>query len=235
MRSGARPITHRAMSEPTPEERPETEGPSENPSVPDTTTVEEHTAAPEVAEPATPSRRPNHGAVLAEESPEIVEQRTMQRLRELMRVLVRGLKAKKMYPANNPVLSRILTEMQDAVMGTIEDFGDLKLTVQQAALLYHANSVYNNVQKRDSLAYRFHRDAITEIELTEGVTPPEINAFLDVLARATEPRGAEEDLVTLLWEQEFSHIRYAYLAIDDLQENMIDGLEGESETGESAN
>jgi hypothetical protein len=97
--------------------------------------------------------------------------------------------------------------------------------VQQADLLYNGSSIYNNPSKRDSLAYRFHRDGITEIEFTEGVTPPEINAFLDVLARATEPRGADEDLVTLLWEQEFSHIRYAYLAIDDLQESLLEGVE----------
>src|SRR5215471_1374519 len=152
-----------------------------------------------------------------------------------MRVLVRGLKAKKMYPANNPVLSRILNEMQDGVLGTIEDLGDLRLTVQPADLLYNGNSIYTNPSKRgDSLAYRFHRDGITELEFVEGVTPPEINAFLDVLARATEPRGADEDLVTLLWEQEFTHIRYAYLAIDDLQENLLEGYEPEEAQGEEA-
>jgi hypothetical protein len=180
-------------------------------------------------------RRVGSAAVLApEEAPEIAEQRMVQRLRELMRMLVRGLKAKKMYPANNPVLSRILNEMQDGVLGTIEDIGDLRLTVQQADLLYNGNSIYNNPSKRDSLAYRFHRDGITEIEFTDGVTPPEINAFLDVLARATEPRGAEEDLVTMLWEQEFSHIRYAYLAIDDLQENMLEGYDAAEAEGEEA-
>jgi len=198
---------------------------------------------PEAEDPRLPSPpkpvpgvAPRHsgvGATLApEESPEVAEQRLVQRLRELMRVLVRGLKAKKMYPANNPVLSRILNEMQDAVLGTIEDVGDLRFTVQQADLLYYGNSVYSNPSKRDSLAYRFHRDGITEIEFIEGVTPPEINAFLDVLARATEPRGAEEDLVTLLWEQEFTHIRYAYLAIDDMQENLVD-MEMGDEGGEA--
>jgi hypothetical protein len=182
-----------------------------------------------------PARRPGSSAMLApEESPEVAEQRTVQRLRELMRMLVRGLKAKKMYPANNPVLSRILNEMQDGVLGTIEDLGDLRLTVQQADLLYRGNSIYNNPSKRDSLAYRFHRDGITELEFVDGVTPPEINAFLDVLARATEPRGAEEDLVTLLWEQEFTHIRYAYLAIDDLQENLLEDYEPEPGQGEEA-
>ena len=186
----------------------------------------------EAAETAPPRRLAGSATVLAEESAEIVEQRMVQRLRELMRVLVRGLKAKKMYPANNPVLGRILTEMQDAVLGTIEDIGDLKLTIQQSDILYNGASVYSNAAKRDSLAYRFHRDGITELEFTEGVTPPEINSFLDVLARATEPRGAEEDLVTLLWEQEFSHIRYAYLAIDDLQESLLEGIEVD-ENGES--
>lgn len=220
------------MTDPSAEERPDSSPP------PEPSEAEPVPAHEEPAASAKPSKRPGGSAVLApEESPEIAEQRIVQRLRELMRMLVRGLKAKKMYPANNPVLSRILNEMQDGVLGTIEDLGDLRLTVQQADLLYNGNSIYNNPSKRgDSLAYRFHRDGITEIEFTDGVTPPEINAFLDVLARATEPRGAEEDLVTMLWEQEFSHIRYAYLAIDDLQENLVEDYvapegEGGEETG----
>jgi hypothetical protein len=183
------------------------------------------TGADEVRE-ETPVRRPHgNGVIIAEPPPEIVEQRTIARLRELMRALTRALKAKKMYPANNPVLARILSEFQDAMMGTLDDLDELTLSVQQTDLLYNAASIYNNAAKRDSLAYRFHRDGITEIVFASGLTPPELNAFLDVLARATEPQGAEEDLVTLLWEQEFSHIRYAYLAIDDLQESLLQGIE----------
>jgi HEAT repeat protein len=215
------------MSDPTAEDRPESSAPTEGSEPGPSPTKQETPSRP------APPKRVGSAAVLApEESPEIAEQRMVQRLRELMRMLVRGLKAKKMYPANNPVLSRILNEMQDGVLGTIEDIGDLRLTVQQADLLYNGNSIYTNPSKRESLAYRFHRDGITEIEFTEGVTPPEINAFLDVLARATEPRGAEEDLVTLLWEQEFSHIRYAYLAIDDLQENLLEEYDAGEGGGE---
>ena len=182
---------------------------------------------PPRAEPAAapPRRHPTPATVLAEEAPEVVEQRTVARLRDLMRTLTKALKAKKMYPANNPVLSRILSEFQDGMMGTLEDLEELNLAVQPADLLHNGASVYHNPAKRDSLAARFHRDGITEIQFGSGLTPPELNAFLDVLARATEPQGAEEDLVTLLWEQEFSHIRYAYIAIDDLQESLIDNVQ----------
>jgi hypothetical protein len=40
------------------------------------------------------------------------------------------------------------------------------------------------------------------------------------MAHAMEQGSLEDDLVTLLWEQEFSHISYAYLAIDEMQENI---------------
>ena len=182
-------------------------------------------ADPAATDPGgTPPRRPGSATVLAEEAPEVIEQRTVARLRDLMRTLTKALKAKKMYPANNPVLSRILIEFQDAMMGTLEDLEELTLSVQPADLLHNGASVYHNPAKRDSLATRFHRDGITEIQFASGLTPPELNAFLDVLARATEPQGAEEDLVTLLWEQEFSHINYAYIAIDDLHENLLAGV-----------
>ncbi|MGH7339656.1 MAG: hypothetical protein ACREKH_04130, partial [Candidatus Rokuibacteriota bacterium] len=180
--------------------------------------------------PGSPTPLP--GLAVHEQEPGVVEERTAQRLRELMRALVRALKAKKMYPANNPVLSRILSEFQDAVMGLLEEVEDFSLKVTPDELLYGEYSVYQNVSKRDGLAHRFHRDGITEIGLVAGLTPPELNGFLDVLARATEQQGNEEDLVTLFWEQEFSHIRYAYIALEDLQESLLDADSLGGEGGE---
>ena len=53
----------------------------------------------------------------------------------------------------------------------------------------------------------------------EGLPSDQLEDFLTVLGAALESSALEDDLVTLLWEQEFSHISYAYLAIDDMQEN----------------
>ncbi len=177
---------------------------------------------------------PLPGLAVHEQEPGVVEERTAQRLRELVRALVRTLKAKKMYPANNPVLTRILGEFEDAMMGLLEEIQDFSLKVTPDELLSGEYSVYQNASKRDGLAHRLHRDGITEIGFQNGLTPPELNGFLDVLARATEQQGMEEDLVTLLWEQEFSHVRYAYIAIEDLQESLLDAGEigGEPEERE---
>jgi hypothetical protein len=155
------------------------------------------------------------------------EERIAQQVRELMRALVRALKAKKMYPTNNPVLARIVSEFQDNIMGLLKEQDELTLSVDAVEFYYGFEkiSVYKNASKRDSLAHRFNRDGITQISFAGGLTPPELNAFLDVLARATDPHGAEEDLVTILWEQEFAHIRYAYLAIEDLQEGLLEGVD----------
>jgi hypothetical protein len=174
------------------------------------------------AAPPPPVHAPLPGLATHEQEPDVVQERTAERLSELMRALVRTLKAKKMYPANNPVLQRILGEFQDAMMGLLEEIEDFSLTVTADELLFGEYSVYQNVSKRDGLAHRFHRDGITEIGIQNGLTLPELNGFLDVLGRATEQQGAEEDLVTLLWEQEFSHIRYAYIAIEDMQEGLLD-------------
>ena len=59
------------------------------------------------------------------------EQQTIGRLRDLMRILVRALKAKRMYPANNPQLQRILAEATIAMSETLEAVGDVHVTVQQ--------------------------------------------------------------------------------------------------------
>ncbi len=151
---------------------------------------------------------------------ELREQQNLNRLRDLWRILIRALKAKRMYPANNPILQRILAECSIAMNETLEALGDLHLTIQQFDLLFLGQSVYNNPSKKESIAFRFAKDGITELVFQEGLPPDELENFLSVMARAMESGSLEDDLVTLLWEQEFSHISYAYLAIDDLQEQQ---------------
>ncbi len=148
------------------------------------------------------------------------EQQTIGRLRDLMRILVRALKAKRMYPANNPQLQRILAEATIAMSETLEAVGDVHVTVQQFDLLFLGQSIYNNTSKKESIAFRFSKDGITELVFQEGLASEELEDFLSVMAHAMESASLEDDLVTLFWEQEFSHISYAYLAIDDLHESM---------------
>jgi HEAT repeat protein len=148
------------------------------------------------------------------------EQQTIGKLRDLMRVLVRALKAKRMYPANNPQLQRILAEATIAMSETLDAVGDLHVTVQQFDLLFLGQSIYNNTNRKDSIAFRFAKDGITELVFMEGLPNEQLENFLAVMAHAMEQGSLEDDLVTLLWEQEFSHISYAYLAIDELQENI---------------
>jgi hypothetical protein len=148
------------------------------------------------------------------------EAQTVGKLRDLMRILVRALKAKRMYPANNPQLQRILAEATIAMSETLEAVGDLHLTVQQFDLLFLGQSIYNNTNRKESLAFRFAKDGITELVFQEGLSSEELENFLAVMAHAMEQSSLEDDLVTLFWEQEFSQISYAYLAIDELQESV---------------
>jgi len=148
------------------------------------------------------------------------EQQTIGKLRDLMRILVRALKAKRMYPANNPQLQRILAEATIAMAETLETVGDVHITVQQFDLLFLGQSVYSNTNRKESIAFRFSKDGITELVFQEGLASEELEDFLAVMAHAMEQSALEDDLVTLFWEQEFSHISYAYLALDELQENI---------------
>lgn len=152
------------------------------------------------------------------------EQQTLTRLRDLMRVLVRALKAKRMYPANNPLLQRILAEASIAMNETLEQLGDVRLTVSQFDFLFLGQSVYSNPNRKESIAFRFAKDGITELVFQDGLPSEQLEEFLTVLGAALESSALEDDLVTLLWEQEFSHISYAYLAIDDMQENGSSAL-----------
>jgi hypothetical protein len=106
------------------------------------------------------------------------EQQTITRLRDLMRILVRALKAKRMYPANNPQLQRILAEATIAMTETLEMVGDIHVPVQQFDLLFLGQSIYNNTNKKESIAFRFSKDGITELVFNEGLASERARDFL---------------------------------------------------------
>ena len=64
----------------------------------------------------------------------------------------------------------------------------------------------------DGLAWQFYKDGLRRLTLLPGVETDEIVRFLEVVNRARLlATDAGDDLLTLLWEQEFVLISYAFI------------------------
>jgi HEAT repeat protein len=145
---------------------------------------------------------------LKEEANDIAFNQEIASLQEVFKVLVKALKNLKIYLANNPVHQRFLKEFFTKLDLHLKTFGDSVLTIGQYTLTYHDQIIYENLNRLDSLAFKLFVDGVRKMTLLEGISEEESGQFLEVLGKSYDAERPDDDLVTLLWEKKFHHIKF---------------------------
>jgi hypothetical protein len=65
----------------------------------------------------------------------------------------------------------------------------------------------------DALPWILYKDGIRELRLLRDVEQQELVQLIDILTRVRKASPDEDDLLTLLWEQEFAFVRYRYVDV----------------------
>ncbi len=134
----------------------------------------------------------------------------------------------RFYPAGHPVAQQTLDALGCVLLGFIRDEDKLTLTVEENRLVYQEEDVYSHGETRDNLAFIMFRDGLRRITFQSGLEQPEIESFVDCLARADELVRSDQDLVTVFWEQDFAHIEYGaadpFQSGGYLREGTVDAL-----------
>jgi hypothetical protein len=92
------------------------------------------------------------------------------------------------------------------------EFDSFSIQVGEHQLFYRGQVVYESKDVKESLAFVFFRDGIREIRFLKGLESQEMIDFLNVVRKSDAVNRMEDDLITLLWEKDFSHI--AFTTID---------------------
>lgn len=133
---------------------------------------------------------------------------------ELIRTIVKGLRAFQMYLPNNPVYQRAEQAIRDAFLPIWSSTPALTLTVVESDLVWEEQVVYRQPSRQESFAWMLYKDGMRVLTLRPGVEEGEIIQFLQVVSRARMlPADAADDLLTLLWEQDFKCIEHQFAEI----------------------
>lgn len=133
---------------------------------------------------------------------------------ELLRALGKGQRALQMYLPNNPMYRRGLDQVAEAFHPVWGITGRLVLDIQESEILWEGLPVYKQPGQTEGLAWQLYKDGLRRLTLLPGVETEEILRFLEVLNRARKlPTEAEDDLLTLLWEEEFVLISYTFIEV----------------------
>ena len=136
---------------------------------------------------------------------------------DLIRTLLKAIKAFRLYESNNPMLTKQLEELTTKFTTHLDHYQSLNIQVGEYKLFFDGKPVYENTDMKESLAFLLYKDGVREIRFLKGLEHQEICDFLDVLRRNEQASRLEDDVVTLLWERDFAHI--SYVATDEFNES----------------
>jgi len=156
---------------------------------------------------------------------------------ELVQVFQRARKNLRMYPVNNPMYARTIEETYRKTEEFLEHFGDLDLHIKQNEIVLHGKPVYQSAEKDENFAFFFFKDGLRELLFARGLTEDEMRDFLQAISYDFERQEEDEDVVTLLWQRDFEHIKYLidenFLLEDDTYEQEATARLKEENTEEA--
>ena len=161
---------------------------------------------------AAPQRAPS-----SENTYQIANELTPREVTDFFNALDKAVRARRLYAANNPAYRQFLANLKTTIKGLWEGAYSLPVVVEEHGFRWE-EQIFTAGEGRENLSFQFYKDGIRALTFLPGFEN-EIERFLDVLARARQVDSASaDDMVTLLWEQEFTSLLYNY--VDALMEGL---------------
>lgn len=133
---------------------------------------------------------------------------------ELVRALTRGLRAFQMYLPNNPMYQRAEQQLQEAFGPIWAVLDEVTFAISETELTWEGQVVYQQENKAESFAFSLYKDGMRLLSLRRGAEEEEVARFLQTVTRARLlPADANDDLLTLLWAQDFQRIRHEFAEV----------------------
>ncbi len=137
-----------------------------------------------------------------------------QQVEELIRTVVKAVRAFQMYLPNNPIYQRSIDALRAAFNPIWANLSSLTLKVVETDLIWEDQVVYHQPIRNESFAWSLYKDGLRVLVLKPSVEDEELAVFLQTIVRARLlAPDAGDDLLTLLWEHDFAFIDYRFAEI----------------------
>jgi len=135
----------------------------------------------------------------------------VESVKGLMRLVTNAARVFHSYPPNNQLYLSFADQLGEKFLDHLEKHEALVVSVGQYEFLFKGEEVYSETNVSRSLALKLYRDGVRRIRFLPGLDKEEIVGFVRILSMPVAADSFEDDIVTLLWEEDFSHIKYAVL------------------------
>jgi HEAT repeat protein len=142
---------------------------------------------------------------------------------DLLKAFVKAVRAHQLYMPNNPMHARSLEAVRESFATLWEKTDELDLQIVETQLKWEERVVLDEGGRTsDNLAWLLYKDGIREIKMLKGFENEDLSTFFDLLQRVRKATDDDDDLLTLMWEREFSTLQYRYV---DLTADSGPGVE----------
>jgi hypothetical protein len=131
---------------------------------------------------------------------------------ELLRLLVKAVRAHQLYMHNNPTYLRAIELLTAGFNQVWQHTDEIAFAFTETEIRWAERAVLHEPAKSaDSLPWLFFKDGIREVKVLRGFETEELPKLLDVVQRARKATQEDDDLLTMLWEQDFVYLRYRFV------------------------
>jgi hypothetical protein len=133
--------------------------------------------------------------------------RLAERVYEILSLLARAVSSIKIFSLSHSTSQRLLEALWSRLGHFLEEHYKLEVGVREYSFLYEDKVVYREEKALKSLPFLLYKDGTKKILFDKGVRREELLDFILLLKDAFESRQDDLDLVHLLWERDYPHIR----------------------------
>ena len=145
---------------------------------------------------------------------------------ETMKAFGKAVRAYQLYLPNNPMHARAIEAVREAFATLWTQTDAIDLTITETQFLWEQRPVLEEPDRAtDSLPWTFYKDGIRELRMEKGFEGADLSTLLDILQRIRKASADDDDLLTMMWEAEFSALQYKYVDIGVEGGGDLEGLE----------
>lgn len=126
---------------------------------------------------------------------------------DMLKLLDKAIRAHQLYMHNNPTYLKAVENVRTSLGTLWEQTGSLVFQVTDTQLKWHGVVVHHQPEKGgDSLPWLLFKDGLRELALYTGFEDEELEKFLAIIPRVRRAQAHEDDLLTILWEQDWKSV-----------------------------
>ncbi|MCD6161250.1 MAG: HEAT repeat domain-containing protein, partial [candidate division Zixibacteria bacterium] len=125
------------------------------------------------------------------------------------------------YPSSSKLPGQFKKDLAEKSEKIFNDIDELTYKISSNSILYENAAIYEASGHTENFAHLFFRDGVLSLNFSKGIDQAELGRFIDLLAKMMRTIYIDNDIVTLLWEEDFHYISYE-LIDDDLEIETVE-------------